>query len=93
MSAPNFEHYVNEKTKGSEFEFVLRKAKMKDPEAVGLLKSKNFQQRMFTHVSKRSRSPEQTIKALLMKVGVAVSIILFEKLLGRLLKPTAAKVR
>jgi len=93
MSAPNFEHYVNDKTKGSEFEYVLKKAKMKDPEAMGLLRNKNFQQRMFTHVSKRSRSPEQTIKALLMKVGAAVSIILFERLLNQLLKPTPVKGR
>lgn len=93
MSAPNFEAYVNDRTKGSEFEFVLRKAKMKDPEALGLLKSKSFQQRMFTHVSKRSRSPEQTIKALLMKVGAAVSIILFERLLNHLLKPASVKGR
>jgi len=93
MSAPNFENYVNDKTKGSEFEFVLRKAKMKDPEAMSLLKNKNFQQRMFTHVSKRSRSPEKTIGALLMKVGAAISIILFEKLLNHLLKPTPVKGR
>lgn len=93
MSAPNFETYVNDKTKGSEFEYVLRKAKMKDPEAINLLKNKNFQHRMFTHVSKRARSPEQTIKALLMKVGAAVSIILFERLLNHLLKPTPVKGR
>jgi len=93
MSAPNFENYVNDKTKGSEFEYVLKKAKMKDPEAMSLLRNKNFQHRMFTHVSKRSRSPEQTISALLMKVGAAVSIILFERLLNHLLKPASVKGR
>lgn len=93
MSTANFERYVNDKTKGSEFEYVLRKATLKDPEAVGLIKDKNFQRRMFVHVSRKSRSPEQTIKALLMKVGTAVSIILFEKLLGNLLKNTPAKGR
>lgn len=93
MSAANFERYINDKTKGSEFEYVIRKAHLKDPEAMGLLRSKNFQQRMFVHVSKRSRSPEQTIRALLMKVGAAVSIILFERLLATLLKTTPAKGR
>jgi hypothetical protein len=93
MSAANFERYVNDKTKGSEFEYVLRKANLKDPEALGLIRDKNFQRRMFVHVSRRSRSPEQTIKAILMKVGAAVSIILFEKLLGNLLKTTPAKGR
>jgi len=93
MSAPNFENYVNDKTKGSEFEYVLKKAKMKDPEALSLLKNKNFQHRMFTHVSKRSRSTEQTIAAILMKVGTAISIILIERLLNHLLKPTPVKGR
>jgi hypothetical protein len=86
MELSKFEQSIMEKAKGSEFEFVLKKAKEQDPEAIVILRSKGFQRRLFYHINKSSRTPEQVMKSILYKAGAAIAIVLFERVLTAILK-------
>lgn len=84
MNAVSFESYVTDRSRGSEFEYVLERAKQSDPIAQSILKNRGFQKRMFVHIQSKGRSPEQTIKLLFFKAGTAIAIVLFERLLTTL---------
>lgn len=86
MEISNFEKTILEKTKGSEFEFVLLKAQAGDEDAKALLKSKEFRRRLFVHMNKTGRKPQETLKIILFKAGTAIAIVLFERLLAHLFK-------
>lgn len=81
----NFESYVEDRAKGTEYEYLIRRAKQKDPEALAILRSKETQKRIFTIIHRRESSAEQFIQSILYKAGSAVLIIIFEKLINYLL--------
>jgi len=86
MEMDKFEKFVMEKAKGSEFEFVMKRAQAKDPEALEVIKDKGFQRRLFVFVNRRSKTPEQLMKSILYKTGAAIAIIAIEKLLAAIIK-------
>ena len=81
-----FEAFIVERAKGSEFEYLLRRAKAQDKEAIELLKNKELQKRLFTHINKRNRTPDQKLIAIFYRALAAIGILLFERLLNHLLK-------
>jgi hypothetical protein len=83
-----FEEMVSEKSKGSEFEFILARAKQRDPTALKVLRNRDFQRRMFIHINKKNQPPEFVIKTILLKIGTAIAIVVVEKLFKKLLKTT-----
>lgn len=91
MEMSKFEQFIVEKAAGSEFEFVLKKAKEQDKEAMEILKSKGFQRRLFYHINKSNRTPEQVMKSILYKTGAAIAIVLFERILSSILKVKSHK--
>jgi hypothetical protein len=83
-----FEELVSKKSRGSEFEFILERAKQRDPVALKVLRNRDFQRRMFIHINKKNQPPEFVIKTILLKIGTAITIVLVEKLFKKLLKTT-----
>lgn len=85
-----FEKDLIEKTKGSEFEYVIQRAREGDKGAKELMRDKTFQRRLFTHINRKTKKPEQLLTSILLKAGAAIAIVLFERLLNLILKPRKA---
>lgn len=87
----NFNEDILEKSKGSEFEIVLRRAYQNDPEAVELLKNRGFQKRLFVYVNKKHSSPEGLMRSVFYKTVAAIAVVLVERVLLTLIERKGGK--